>query len=157
MIQRVQTIWLLLASVTLFGLFIFPYVNYIDLVGLGKKIYVSGVFSAVNGEAVKQESFILQMIVAALVAAFPLFIIFKFKDRKLQIRLVFLAIVLIILLAIWMYVAAGNILSLTSQFLGANNIGIGFFLLPISIILLSLALGAIRKDEKLIKSAERLR
>jgi hypothetical protein len=44
-----------------------------------------------------------------------------------------------------------------NQFLGAGTIGVGFFLLPVSIIFLSLALGAIRKDEKLIKSADRLR
>lgn len=157
MIQRVQTIWLLLASVMLFGLFIFPYVNYIDLVGLGKKLYVTGSYTAVNGEPVKQSSFILQTIAAALVAAFPLFIIFKYKDRKLQIRLIFLEIVLIFLMAIWLYVSSSQTLSMTSQYLGANNIGIGFFLLPIAIIFLSMALGAIRKDEKLIKSAERLR
>jgi len=45
MIQRIQTVWLLLSSLVLFALFMFPFVGYIDLVGLGKNIYVTGVYS----------------------------------------------------------------------------------------------------------------
>ena len=48
MIQRVQTVWLLISSLVLFGLFLFPYIGYIDLVGLGKNIYVTGVYSSAN-------------------------------------------------------------------------------------------------------------
>jgi len=138
-------------------LFLFPYVNYIDLVGLGKQIYVSGIYTSVNNEAVKQESFILQSIVAVFIAVMPLVLIFLYKDRKRQIKFIYLQLVLIVLFAVWMYVSANNVLSANNQYLSANNIGIGFFLLPVSIIFLSMALGAIRNDEKLIKSADRLR
>lgn len=157
MIQRVQTIWLFLSGLVLLGLFVFPYVNYIDLVGLGKKIYVSGIYTSVNNETVKQDGFVLQAVLTVLLAIFPIFIIFKFKNRKQQLLLVYLQIVLIVILAIWMYVSANNVLSANNQYLGANNIGIGFFLLPVSIILLAMAIGGIRRDEKLIKSADRLR
>lgn len=60
MIQRIQTLWLFLGALTIFGLFIFPYVNYIDLVGLGKKVLVTGVYSSANNEMTKMESHLLQ-------------------------------------------------------------------------------------------------
>jgi len=53
--------------------------------------------------------------------------------------------------------SASSTLSLISQSFGAANIGVGFFLLPVAVIFLSMAIGGIRKDEKLIKSADRLR
>lgn len=157
MIQRIQTIWLLLATVVILGLFMFPYLNYIDLVGLGKKLIVTGEYSAVNNESVKQSSFLLQTIATVVVALVPLFIIFQFKNRKLQIKLIYVAIALIVLLGVWMYVTSVSTLDLISQSFGANNIGVGFFLLPVAIIFLAMAIGGIRKDEKLIKSADRLR
>ena len=74
----------------------------------------------------------------------------------MQLSLI-IQVVLICLFAIWMFVATNNILDLINQSIGASNIGIGFFLLPVSIIFLGLAIRGIRNDEKLIKSAERLR
>ncbi len=157
MIQRIQTVWLLLSSLVLLGLFMFPYVNYIDLVGLGKNIYVSGVYTSVNNVTSKESSFLLMTIATVVLAIIPLLIIFKYKNRKIQLSLIMLQVVLICLFAIWMFVAANNILDLINQSIGASNIGIGFFLLPVSIIFLGLAIRGIRNDEKLIKSAERLR
>jgi hypothetical protein len=157
MIQRIQTIWLLLATVVILGLFIFPYLNYTDLVGLGKKLFVTGEYTAVNNESVKQSSFILQTIATIVVALVPLITIFQFKNRKLQIKLIYVSIAFIALLGVWMYFSSVATLDLISQSFGANNIGVGFFLLPVSIIFLAMAIGGIRKDEKLIKSADRLR
>ncbi|WP_039054275.1 DUF4293 domain-containing protein [Sphingobacterium sp. T2] len=154
MIQRIQTIWLLLATVVILGLFIFPYLNY-DLEDLGKKLFVTGEYSAVNNESVKQN--ILQTLGTIVVALVPLITIFQFKNRKLQIKLIYLSIALVVLLGVWMYFTATSTLQLISQSFGANNIGVGFFLLPVAIILLAMALGGIRKDEKLIRSADRLR
>jgi hypothetical protein len=71
--------------------------------------------------------------------------------------LIFVEIALICLFAIWLVVSANSTLSLISQSVGAQNIGVGFFLLPVAIILLAMAIGGIRNDEKLIKSADRLR
>lgn len=157
MIQRIQTIWLFLAAVVILGLFIFPYLNYTDLVGLGKKLLVTGEYAAVNNESVKQGSSILLTIATVLLALLPLLTIFQFRNRKLQLKLIYIEIVLIILFAGWLYYLANSTLSLISQSFNPQNIGVGFFLLPISIICLSLAIGGIRKDEKLIKSADRLR
>lgn len=157
MLQRIQTIWLFLAGLVLLGLFLFPYVSYIDLVGLGKRILISGEYGAVNNEVVKNEGYILQVIATIVLALIPLFIIFQYKNRKLQLKLVYAEIVLICLFAIWLIVSASNTLSLINQSINAQNIGVGFFLLPVSIFFLAMAIGGIRKDDKLIKSADRLR
>lgn len=157
MIQRIQTIWLFLSGIVLLGLFIFPLANTIDIVGLGKQIFVSGIYTSVNNESVKQESFILLTIATVVLALLPIFIIFQFKQRKRQIQLIFGQMALIAGFTLWLYLHVGSILSANNQFLKADNIGIGFFLLPVSIIFLSMAIGGIRKDEKLIKSADRLR
>lgn len=157
MIQRIQTIWLLLAALIIGGLFLFPYLNYNDLVGLGKKLYVTGTYTAVNGEAIKQEGNILLTMGTVILGLIPLYIIFQYKNRKSQLKLIYVEMVLIVLFGVWLFIHASNVLSLTSQKVGANNIGIGIFLLPVAIIFLALAIGTIRKDEKLIKSADRLR
>lgn len=157
MIQRIQSVWLLLSAIVILGLFIFPYLNYIDLVGLGKKLLVTGSYAAVNNESVKQDSFVLQAIATAVLGFLPIFTIFQYKNRKRQLALIFIEIILICLFSIWLFITATNTLSLISQPFGAQNIGVGFFLLPVAIIFLAMAIGGIRKDEKLIKSADRLR
>ncbi|WP_156307856.1 DUF4293 domain-containing protein [Sphingobacterium endophyticum] len=157
MIQRIQTIWLLLSSLVLLGLFIFPFVGYIDLVGLGKNIYVTGVYSSANNVTTKESSFLLMSIATVVLALIPIFIIFQFKNRKLQLTLILVQVILICLFAVWMFVSANNILGLINQSIGASNIGIGFFLLPVSILCLAFAIRGIRNDNKLIKSADRLR
>lgn len=157
MIQRIQTIWLLVSSLVLLGLFIFPFVGYIDLVGLGKNIYVTGVYSSANNVTTKESSFLLMSIATVVLALIPIFIIFQFKNRKLQLTLILVQVILICLFAVWMFVSSNNILGLINQSIGASNIGIGFFLLPVSILCLAFAIRGIRNDNKLIKSADRLR
>jgi len=157
MIQRIQSVWLFLASAIIFALFLFPYLQYADLGGMGRALKVSGVYQGVEGQAVRTEFFILQTIATVLLGLFPLYIIFKFRQRKQQIQLIVLEIILLLLFGFWLYVSASTALTEARQFLSARNIGVGFFLLPVSIVFLGMAMGAIRKDEKLVKSADRLR
>lgn len=159
MIQRIQTVYLLVAGLIIFGLFLFPYVNYSDLVGLGKNVKVTGIYGVAAGQPVHEGGFgyILQTIMTVLLGVLPIFTIFKFKQRKIQILLIWVEIIAIIFFALWLYSSASTHLSTVNQFLGAGNIGVGFFLLPISIIFCALALGGVRRDDKLIRSADRLR
>src|SRR5690606_40085451 len=85
MIQRIQTLWLLVAAVILLGLFVFPFVSFIDLVGLGKQIYVKGIYSANNNDSVRESSSIMLAIYAGIVTIAPLLIVFQYKNRKRQI------------------------------------------------------------------------
>jgi hypothetical protein len=157
MIQRIQSIWLFLASATIFALFLFPYVQYADMDGMGKALKVTGAYHGMEGQAVREKFFLLQTIATVALGLFPLYVIFQFKRRKHQVRLIVLEIIFVLLFGTWLYVSANTALTEARQFLSARNIGVGFFLLPISIIFLFMAIGSIRKDEKLIKSADRLR
>jgi|SRR5690606_14789112 len=157
MIQRIQSVWLFLASAAIFALFLFPYLQYSDIGGVGQALKVTGKFRGLEGQAIREELFIFQTIATVLLGFFPLYIIFRYKDRRLQIQLIILEVVLVVLFGFWLYTAASSALSEARQFLSARNIGVGFFLLPICIIFLLMAMGGIRKDEKLIRSAERLR
>lgn len=157
MIQRIQSVWLFLASATVFALFLFPYVQYADIGGMAKALKVTGAYHGMEGQVVREKFFILQTIATVLVGLFLLYIIFMFRQRRHQIQLIVLGILLLLLLGAWLYISASTALTEARQFLSARNVGVGFFLLPISIIFLLMAIGGIRKDEKLIKSADRLR
>src|SRR5690606_40891896 len=87
MIQRIQSVWLFLASAIIFALFLFPYLQYADLGGMGRALKVSGVYQGVEGQAVRTEFFILQTIATVLLGLFPLYIIFKFRQDRKSTRL----------------------------------------------------------------------
>lgn len=157
MIQRIQTIWLLLASAVIFALFLFPYFQFADASGLGYALKVNGAYGTVEGQAARLETYWLQMIATILIGLFPLYIIFQFKNRKLQRNLILVEVLAIILLGAWFNFNASQKLSEYLLEFNARNLGVGFFILPIAIILLYMASAAIKKDEKLIKSADRLR
>ena len=157
MIQRIQSVWLFLASVTIFALFLFPYLQYTGADDLALALKVTGRYGASGGHAVRQELFVLQTIGTVLLGVFPLYIIFRFGQRKMQVRLSMLAAALVVLFGGWLYSAASAALGAAGQQFSTTNIGVGFFLLPIAIIFLFMAVGAIRKDEKLVRSADRLR
>lgn len=157
MIQRIQTVWLLLASGTLLLLFLFPYLQYFDNFGVAMAIKITGIYQGVSAGVVQIKSLILQTIITVIVALIPLFTIFNYKDRKKQLKLTYLNILLTFLLGIWFYFTAQSAVQEVNRSIELGNIGIGALLVPISIIFLFLAAKGIRKDEKLIKSVDRLR
>lgn len=135
MIQRIQTIWLLLAAAASFATLKLSFYS-------GNKD--NNLFEELTGS-----SHFLLLILSVAVGLLALITIFLFKNRKLQIRLNLLGIVLqLVVLVIYFqqiktYVQ-GNF-TLTSAL---------SFVIPVFFILAWLG---IRKDEKLIKSMDRLR
>lgn len=157
MIQRIQTVWLLLASLTILLLFLFPYLQYFDNFGTAMAIKITGIYQGVTDGVIQTESFILQTIATVLLALLPLVIIFFYKDRKKQLQLSYLSLFLIVLMGIWLYFSASEATTTVNKTLQLENIGIGALLVPIAGVFLLLAIKGIRKDEKLIKSVDRLR
>ena len=136
MLQRIQTIYLLLAAIVSAGLiFIFPLWDNAS----GEGIFASDVLIA------------LGMFLAS--AAISLMCIFMFKNRKLQFVLGRLNIILnLFLLGVFVYWS----LTLPGE-MEISEKGIGMFLPIISIVFLVLANKAIKRDEDLVKSVDRLR
>jgi hypothetical protein len=136
MIQRIQTIYLLLSAAVSAGLIfvVHLWTNSLDI----------PVFA-------KDEYLYLSLFLGS--ALLSLIAIFTFKNRKFQFVLGRLNIILnFILLGFFVY-----------QLLmppGESNIsekGVGIFIPILSIVLLVLANKAIKKDEDLVKSVDRLR
>ena len=143
MIQRVQTIYLLLASIVSGGLiFVFNLWNTIK-----EKIFVVDLFS--------REVFTLKVIPFMFImsAILSLVAIFLFKNRKLQFVIGRIIIMInLFLLGLLIYLSL-NLSGETS----VSEKGIGMFLPILAILLVVLANKAIKKDEDLIKSVDRLR
>jgi len=143
MLQRVQTIYLILTSVVSGGLiFVFSLWN-----TLKEQIFVLDLFFC--------ELLMLRVIPFMFItsAVLSFVTIFLFKDRKLQFVLGRIIILInLFLLALLIYVS----LTLPGE-TSVSEKGIGMFLPILAILLLVLANKAIKKDEDLVKSVDRLR
>lgn len=138
MIQRVQTIYLLLAALACIA-FIFVPFGQIKTPEGGAETW-----------AIKQVTPI--MISAIVVAAVSLISIFLFKNRKTQMKVVLVNIILSV-------AVIGLFVFGVTQHIGLRNyvFGIGA-ILPLFILLFNmLAYGSIKSDENLVKSMDRLR
>lgn len=136
MIQRIQSLWLLLASACAIASYKFPYYS-----GTNQK--------GIAGYQLNATENFLLIAVTGIIGALALLLIFLFKNRTLQLRLCLLGIVLEALLIFLYYREVKNFstgtLSLTS------------ILQSVIIIAFFLAARAINKDEKMIKESDRLR
>ncbi|TRO64018.1 DUF4293 domain-containing protein [Christiangramia sabulilitoris] len=136
MLQRIQTIYLLLAAITSAGL-----------------IFVFDLWKNSAGEEVYAQDQLIAFGMFLASAAISLVSIFMFKNRKLQFVLGRLNIILnLFLLGVFVYWS----LTLPGE-MDISEKGIGMFLPIISIVFIVLANKAIKKDEDLVKSVDRLR
>ncbi len=136
MIQRIQSLWLLLAAACAFAGFKFPFYSGTNAKGLAPY------------ELNATENFLL-MLSTIVVGGLALVTIFLFKKRTLQLRFSVLGILMEALLIFLYYrevaTFSGGTLSLTS------------ILHSIIVLAFFLAARAINKDEKLVKDSDRLR
>jgi hypothetical protein len=155
MIQRIQTVYLL-AIVILSGIVIFlPIADLINKVdSLTYLIDLKGISMVQpNGTTIESRTWALTL-VTLIVPILALLTIFSFKNRLKQIRLTVINILFMICFYIFM------ILYLWQACVRLNtdwHIRIVAAFPLINIILSLLAIGSIGKDEKLIKSLDRLR
>ncbi len=145
MIQRIQTVFLLLAAISFFLLFQFPF----------------AVSDIANPGFLEDKDFdifdnIVLVVLTALGGLIALIAIFLYKNRPLQIRLsyliIILGIILVLVAAVLFYNEAANIMDKV----GISD-GLGLFMPVLAFIFGFLAARFIRKDEKIVRSADRLR
>ena len=143
------------ASLVLFALFAFPLAHNIFVDGKEINVMVTGVYQNVNGQPQHTETFTALTVITGIAALIPLVVIFLFKNRKQQITLCYVSILLLIGYSFWMAQTVKKVVGPIK--LEYRNMGIGLFLTSLSIILIIFAVKAIQRDEKLVKSADRLR
>ncbi len=141
MIQRIQSVWLALAAICGFA--------------MAKVPLFSATLTDLSKRSILATESLLAFALIVGVAAMSVVAIFLFKNRPTQYKLAITgALLSITVIGLQVYYIEG--------FKKANPIQQGTYqwggLLPIAmVILLFMAAGAIRKDEKLIKSLDRLR
>lgn len=143
MIQRIQTIYLLITSIISGGL-IFIFNLWETMKG---KIFVVNLFSE---EEITFKVIPLMFFASSILA---LATIFLYKNRKLQFVLGRIIILInLFLLGLLIYLS----LNLSGE-ASVSEKGIGMFFPVIVILLIVLANKAIKRDENLVKSVDRLR
>jgi len=141
MIQRIQTLWLALTAIVSMLTLKFPFYggNIADTASPSGKKFLE--LTGVNN--------FLILVLTVAITVISLIVIFLYKNRKLQLRLVLLTL-LFALLNLYFYYAE------VKKFVEGNIVltSVLSFTIPIFLIL---AARGIYLDEKLIKSADRLR
>lgn len=155
MIQRIQSIWLFLATITLILMLVLPITTKV-VDGDEAQIYTNGLHHIIKGKVasgINVELF-LPLIITHTVLILLCFVnIFNFKKRSLQKRIAIFTIAAIAGFAFWCSIYAKEI---PGGIEGAS-FGVGAYLPAVAILFVVLAIFGINKDERLIRSAERLR
>jgi DMSO reductase anchor subunit len=146
MIQRIQSLYLLLAAAAGVGTW---------FMNIWKANLSDNTVTYFNAQ-----SNFLVFVVFMLIVGLALFSIFLFKNRKLQFRLTVINVLLSILAIVLQYFTVqqtANNLAKSNRVITSATYLPGAFLPILILIFLILAARGIYKDEKLIKSLDRLR
>jgi len=151
MIQRIQSVYLLLVTALLASNIFLPVGSFLDKSGVAYPFTPLNVNIPSAGLNYTPWGLLSLLVLAALVA---LATIFLYKNRKLQIRMcVFNTLIMagyyIVFLLFMLLSKASSLASFQFAF--------GLCIPVIAIILNYLAIRAIRKDEDMVKAADRLR
>lgn len=156
MFSRIQTLFLLLAVVATSLSFVFPVIaGNIGTVPYEYNNY--GVYMMMSGVKTKVLEGMLYLVAAAVLLSL-LFAVSQFKKRKTQIMVCRVSYLLILVqFALYFFIPESTVNSL--KLVGDVTVGYGvaFFMPLVALVFTFLAERAIKKDEALVRSADRLR
>jgi hypothetical protein len=160
MIQRVQTIYLLFTSVltgltAYFDLAIY-YSDDIEIL----KYNLFGVETIGDIASFVPGNWVIQVVLVAISTMLALFIIFNYKNRKLQLKLGNLNYLLLVAIILSIYFSVKNLTHLLplSEIENLKAVyWIGFYMPVAAIAFQFMANRGIKRDEALVKSVQRLR
>jgi SNF family Na+-dependent transporter len=161
MIQRIQTIYLLLAAIAMALTLHFPLGT---IVAGGDEIILNAFDVSIAGESVQATwLYTCLVVMLALPALLSVIIIFLYKNRLLQLRLCVSNIVLhlgalaCIAVFCWRMSVGISALAQYQEVQRVFTLGWVSVMPVISIILVALAIRGISKDEALVRSLDRIR
>lgn len=152
MIQRIQSVYLLFAFIFVGLLFFFPFTSFIS--GGTFQLLLQGLTSSNQGigSDIQQPYWLTGL--GSIISILILVTIFLYKNRKLQMYLCLIVIVLLLALNGSMYLLSQKY----KLFLNAEiHYKLTFIFPVVSAILVFLAYFSIKKDERLVRSLDRLR
>lgn len=144
-----------MAGLLLFALFLFPVIHNLILNGHADSFTAAGIYEVINGMRTKTSSFIPLSIATVVAGMLPLAGIFLYRNRKQQASYCYIVIVLIIGYSFYLTETVKGIAGDIT--LRTENYGLGMILPSLAIVLVFLAIRGINRDEKLVRSADRLR
>jgi ABC-type uncharacterized transport system permease subunit len=147
MIQRIQSVFLFLAAGLLGGQFALPYGTITNQTAEVPASLADGVLTPTDNIGL--------MGLTILGAVLSLVAIFLFKNRKLQAQITGLSVVISILLLALIGVVFSQLLPVFNA--NAGHLGLGLGLPLVGVVFQFLAQRAIKKDENLVRSMDRLR
>ena len=140
MIQRQQTLWLLLATAAAILTFMFPF-------AVGEELVLKTAMKQ-RTEIIAGNNF-FTLILTVVTIGISVVTIFMFKDRKMQAKLCLLGLLVSALILVLYFLNMKKIISATAAL---------WSILPVAVIAgYYMAFRNIRKDEKLVKSLDKLR
>lgn len=158
MIQRIQTVYLSLTVVAIALLFAFPLAQFFS--ENGTYIFsITGLKNMVPGEpdAFKPVLFLPLIIVAVGIALIALFTIFQYKKRAFQVKLTNIAVISAIALIMGIFFLYIPMIEKKINIIPNYLDSIGIYLPLVALVFMVMANRAIKRDEKLVRSADRLR
>lgn len=155
MIQRVQSLYLLLTTILSVLFLNGSILNFIDKAGSTINVTFSEVLKTAEGQPPELVEKLLPLtILIILIPVVAMITIFLFKNRKLQMKS---AIFLIVLTSLLMIAFIHVSMSVMRKFDASMVFGFRMILPLIMLLLSILAYRGIKKDDKLVKSYDRLR
>jgi hypothetical protein len=149
MIQRIQSLYLLLVIIAYTLLFFFPIATYTAM-SADNLTEITTRFSLLGITNANSNSTIPLMIAVVLLAIATLVTIFLYKKRLLQIKITAIVLLAHMGLVVALFYSGGKI--------GVNPAyDAGMYIALIPLVFLVLANRAIRRDEKMVRSTDRLR
>lgn len=149
MIQRIQTLYLLIATALMSVAIFTPVARFFD----GAQEYTLTAFALKDTAGAVAQPALYMGILLALAGVLPFIVIFLFKNRQLQIRLCAAEIVLLIgslaVMAIYYYLSA--------RLFDVASIKIAIVMPLLAIVFVALAIRSIFRDEVLVRSLDRIR
>lgn len=157
MIQRIQTLYLLVATIIFQFIFYLPLVQFSDSRNIQHTINIFGQIVSNNGKMLTTTSTNNLSLAGICMLTIILIIItiFLFKKRKIQMRLCIYCTILLFLVTAMIY----YFVTTTTQHFNADNFIFKFssFVPLLCVFFVLMAYRYIRKDELLIRSLNRIR
>jgi len=158
MIQRIQTVYLFLAAACSAALFFFPVASFLSDMTY-QKLFITGLVNMAPGQptAVGGSLVFPLAAVGALMLIIALATIFTYKKRDLQLKLVKAGILVTIIMIAGIFFLYCPLIEKKLAIVPDYTGEIGIYFPLIALVFFILANRAITRDEKLVKSLDRLR
>ncbi|MCB0765434.1 MAG: DUF4293 domain-containing protein [Flavobacteriales bacterium] len=157
MLQRKQSLFLLLAGLLAFSTWLFPVAEYESASGL-HTLRTYGLFTADGAEVNEVALRIPFGVLLSVIGAGALACILLYGNRPRQMRFIRGTYLLMLAVIAFLFITDNSVQSYLAQGGGAEgHYGLSFYIPLVVIVLLFLAERAVKADEALVRSMDRLR